>query len=146
MKVRAAWANHILCDVSFRFQSTFFKMRFQKSFALPWPCGMIMNDLFFAGRPKFRRSRTIFNPEQIVVLEQHFEKYKYPDLKRRKIISEEIGLPEERIRIWFQNRRAKGKRQVDQQVKLQKMVDEAMGGTSQEVNRFHAEPGKCIQC
>ncbi|XP_028408398.1 diencephalon/mesencephalon homeobox protein 1-B-like [Dendronephthya gigantea] len=96
------------------------------------------------GRPKFRRSRTIFNPEQLEVLEQHFEKYKYPDLKRRKIISEEIGLPEERIQIWFQNRRAKDKRQVDQQVKLQKLVDEAMGGASQEVNRFNSEPGAAV--
>lgn len=98
-----------------------------------------------AGRPKFRRSRTIFNPEQLDVLEHHFGKYKYPDIKRRKIISEEIGLPEERVQIWFQNRRAKGKRQTDQQAKLQKLVDEAIG--TQEGNRIRrsVECGKISQ-
>ena len=96
-----------------------------------------------SGRPKFRRSRTIFNTEQLEVLEQHFEKHKYPDVKHRKMISEEIGLPEERIQIWFQNRRAKDKRQMEQQAKLQKLVDEAIGGT-QETNRTqnNIESGK----
>ncbi|CAB3991227.1 paired box Pax-6 isoform X1 [Paramuricea clavata] len=89
------------------------------------------------GRPKFRRSRTIFNPEQLDILEKHFKKYKYPDLKRRKTISEEIGLPEERTQIWFQNRRAKDKRQLEQQEKFQKLVDEAIGGT-QDRNRIQS--------
>lgn len=64
-------------------------------------------------------------------------------MKYRKKISEEIGLPEERIQIWFQNRRAKDKRQMEQQVKLQKLVDEAIGGT-QETNGTHnnIETGK----
>ena len=99
--------------------------------------------LIIVGRPKFRRSRTIFNTEQLEVLEQHFQRHKYPDVKHRKKISEEIGLPEERIQIWFQNRRAKDKRQMEQQVKLQKLVDEAIGGT-QETNRTHnnIETGK----
>ena len=97
---------------------------------------------FFTGRPKFRRSRTIFNPEQLDILEQHFEKYKYPDVKRRKMIAEEIGLPEERIQIWFQNRRAKDKRQMEEQVKLQKLVDEAIGGTSQSKKPHNNNEGE----
>ena len=75
------------------------------------------------------------------MLEQHFEKYKYPNVKRRKMISEEIGLPEERIQIWFQNRRAKDKRQLEQQVKLQKLVDEAIGGTQEGIQN-NVESGK----
>ena len=78
-------------------------------------------------------------------MEKHFEKYKYPNVKRRKTISDEIGLPEERIQIWFQNRRAKDKRQMEQQAKLQKLVDEAIGG-AQEENKVqsNAENGKHI--
>jgi hypothetical protein len=75
------------------------------------------------------------------VLEQHFEKYKYPNVKRRKVISDEIGLPEERIQIWFQNRRVKDKRQLEQQVKLQKLVDEAIGGTQEGIQN-NVESGK----
>ena len=98
---------------------------------------------FNVGRPKFRRSRTIFNPEQLEVLEKHFEKIKYPGVKQRKRIADEIGLPEERVQIWFQNRRAKDKRQMEQQAKLQKLVDEAICG-SQEENRIKggAESGE----
>ena len=78
-------------------------------------------------------------------MEQHFKKYKYPNVKRRKTIAEEIGLPEERIQIWFQNRRAKDKRQLEQQEKLQKLVDEAIGGT-QDGNRIQSnnECGKYV--
>ena len=75
------------------------------------------------------------------MLEQHFEKYKYPNVKRRKVISDEIGLPEERIQIWFQNRRVKDKRQLEQQVKLQKLVDEAIGGTQEGIQN-NVESGK----
>lgn len=82
------------------------------------------------GRPKFRRSRTIFSPEQLDILEEHFGKYKYPDVKRRRAIAEEVGLPEERVQVWFQNRRAKNKRQADQQVKLQKLVNEAISSNA----------------
>ena len=83
------------------------------------------------GRPKFRRSRTIFSPEQLEILEEQFTKYKYPDVKHRHLIAEEVGLSDERVQVWFQNRRAKNKRQTDQQVKLQKLVSEAISTGNQ---------------
>ena len=90
------------------------------------------------GRPKFRRSRTIFNSEQLDILEQHFAKYKYPDIKRRRAIAEEVGLPEERVQVWFQNRRAKNKRQTDQDVKLQELVDQAISTNAGNEQRFQS--------
>ena len=59
---------------------------------------------------KKRRNRTVFTPEQLVVLEEGFTKQQYPDANFRQTISAKTGLPEDRVQVWFQNRRAKQKR------------------------------------
>ncbi|XP_049633678.1 homeobox expressed in ES cells 1 [Suncus etruscus] len=57
-----------------------------------------------------RRPRTAFTQNQIEVLEDVFRVNCYPGIDIREDLSRKLNLEEDRIQIWFQNRRAKLKR------------------------------------
>ncbi|XP_053325572.1 homeobox expressed in ES cells 1 [Spea bombifrons] len=57
-----------------------------------------------------RRPRTAFTRSQIEILENVFRVNSYPGIDIREELANKLALDEDRIQIWFQNRRAKLKR------------------------------------
>ncbi|XP_068604902.1 homeobox protein engrailed-2b-like [Brachionichthys hirsutus] len=63
-----------------------------------------------APSPEDKRPRTAFTAEQLQRLKAEFHGNRYLTEQRRQALSQELGLNESQIKIWFQNKRAKIKK------------------------------------
>ncbi|KAJ0177743.1 hypothetical protein K1T71_006616 [Dendrolimus kikuchii] len=81
------------------------------------------HDLFTFGQTSFgnfrpirkrKRKRTIFTTEQVEALEKIFSKKPYISRDDRQFIVNQLNLSDKSVKIWFQNRRLKDKRQENE--------------------------------
>ncbi|XP_040294161.1 uncharacterized protein LOC121005455 [Bufo bufo] len=67
--------------------------------------------------PSKKKSRTLYNIDQVQELERIFMEDHYPDTEKRREIADIIGVTPQRIMVWFQNRRAKWRKNEKPSVK-----------------------------
>ncbi|XP_009704179.1 PREDICTED: LOW QUALITY PROTEIN: homeobox protein notochord-like, partial [Cariama cristata] len=72
---------------------------------------------------KAKRVRTIFTSDQLARLEKEFARQQYMVGTERCLLASSLHLTEEQVKVWFQNRRIKWRKQSleQQQAKLAKM-------------------------
>jgi len=60
---------------------------------------------------KPKRNRTIFTADQLERLEKEFDRQQYIVGTQRFYLAADLGLNETQVKVWFQNRRIKWRRQ-----------------------------------
>uniref|UniRef100_A0A2K6V2V7 Rhox homeobox family member 1 n=1 Tax=Saimiri boliviensis boliviensis TaxID=39432 RepID=A0A2K6V2V7_SAIBB len=83
----------------------------------PWeePAQAAMEDLQPENwEPPTQRRKFKFTPLQVQELENIFEFTQYPDVFLRRELAHAIGVSEEKVRIWFKNKRARYRQQQRQ--------------------------------
>jgi len=76
-----------------------------------------------------RRQRSVYTSAQIAQLEAYFNINEYIDGERKRQLSLLTKIPEQQIKVWFQNRRQKKKREQEEQLQQQLAASRLTGHT-----------------
>ncbi|RVE41588.1 hypothetical protein evm_013764 [Chilo suppressalis] len=81
-------------------------------FAGTWPETQSTCEMKLCTRQKKpKRRRTAFTTDQVLEMEYYFRKKKYVTAQERHKLAKEMNLNERNIKVWFQNRRMKDKKE-----------------------------------
>ncbi|KAG9508394.1 Homeobox protein HMX2, partial [Fragariocoptes setiger] len=69
-----------------------------------------------------KKTRTVFTRSQVTTLENTFNHKKYLTSNERSCLAISLSLTETQVKIWFQNRRNKWKRQVSAEYEAQRVM------------------------
>ncbi|XP_069562621.1 homeobox protein pnx [Brachyistius frenatus] len=83
-----------------------------------------------SSREKNRRIRTAFSLQQLQVMEHSFRRCHYLSVLERHSIAAAMRLSETQVKIWFQNRRTKWKKERQQQQQGTEAEEDEHGFTS----------------
>lgn len=83
---------------------------------------------------KPKRMRTIFTVEQLERLEREFTRQQYMVGGQRFYLSKELGLSETQVKVWFQNRRIKWRKQLIEQQRSKVRQQKEPGANIQAEN------------
>ena len=77
-----------------------------------------------------KRRRKNYTKEQLEILEAAYAEMKYPHIEERLKLEKVTKLTEDRIQVWFQNRRAKDRKRIEPE-KYQKYVEDTQKTTGE---------------
>nr|ADX36144.1 XLOX [Schmidtea polychroa] len=86
-----------------------------------------------------KRPRTTFSQSQLLELEKEFIHTAYLDRANRISLAGKLNLKEKRIKVWFQNRRMRRKRDESEQKRRKSLTDNLPDSSNTNVdhNKFH---------
>ena len=71
-----------------------------------------------------KRPRTAFSSDQLNRLKDEFNSNRYLTEERRRALAQELGLNDNQIKIWFQNKRAKLKKSNGNKGDLARLLEQ----------------------
>lgn len=75
--------------------------------------------IFVSGKTRTKdKYRVVYTDHQRVELEKEFYYSRYITIRRKAELASNLGLSERQVKIWFQNRRAKERKQVKKREEL----------------------------